>query len=57
MKKKIKNTSGCHVENGLKGKKARAGSVWKSLDNARGQGGGETVPQCLAVEVEMEKRS
>lgn len=45
------------MENGLKGKKARAGNVWKPLDNAQGQGGGETVPQRLAVEAEMEKRS
>ena len=57
MKKNFKNTSGCHMENGLKGKKARAGNVRKPLDNTGGQGGGETVPQCLAVEVEMEKRS
>lgn len=45
------------MEDGLKGKKARAGNVRKTLDNTGGQGGGETVPQCLAVEVEMEKRS
>ena len=57
MKKKFKNTSGCHMENGLKGKKARAGNVRKPLDNTGGQGGGEMVSQGLAVEVEMEKRS
>lgn len=55
--KNFKNTSGCHMENGLKGKKARAGNVRKPFDNTGGQGGGETVPQCLAVEVEIEKRS
>ena len=57
MKKKFKNTSGCHMEDGLKGKKARAGNVRKPLDNTGGQGGGEMVSQGLAVEVEMEKRS
>ena len=45
------------MENGLKGKKARAGNVRKPLDNAGGPGWGETVPQCLAVKVETEKRS
>lgn len=45
------------MENGLKGKKTRAGNVKKPLDNTGGQGCGETVPQCLAVEVETEKRS